>query len=114
MLPSSDGGWGRRRSSASAIGISRESTNKQLRAWAKRDWIRLDSSGQVSYISGARQRAGGVEKYSSIASRQAPEHRSTASSPGPDSSISAAIYSVQLLQSPARSIRQPVQFQLDL
>src|SRR5262249_34676853 len=32
-----------------------------------------------------RQRSGGVEKYSLIASRQAPEHGSTASSPGPDS-----------------------------
>src|SRR5262249_42233258 len=31
------------------------------------------------------QRSGGVEKYSSIASRQAPEHGSTARSPGPDS-----------------------------
>jgi hypothetical protein len=28
-------------------------------------------------VSGARQRSGGVEKYSSIASRQAPEHGST-------------------------------------
>ena len=31
-------------------------------------------------MSGARQRSGGVEKYSSIASRQAPEHGSAASS----------------------------------
>src|SRR5215472_14710041 len=31
---------------------------------------------------GARQRSGGVEKYSSIASRQAPEHGSAPSSPG--------------------------------
>jgi hypothetical protein len=48
-------------------------------------------------VSGARQRSGGVEKYSSIASRQAPEHGSTAIS-----------------QTPARSIPQPVQLQLDL
>jgi CRP-like cAMP-binding protein len=27
------------------IGISRESTNKQLRAWAKRGWIRLERGG---------------------------------------------------------------------
>src|SRR5262249_35567481 len=63
---------------------------------------------------GARQRSGGVEKYSSIASRQAPEHGSAASSPRPDSRISAAIFSAQLMQTPARSIRQPVQLQLDL
>src|SRR5262249_50604772 len=63
---------------------------------------------------GAGLRAGGVEKYSSIASRQAPEHGSMASSVGPDSRISAAIFSAQLMQSPARSIPQPVQLQLDL
>src|SRR5215831_2911015 len=63
---------------------------------------------------GARQRSGGVEKYSSIASRQAPEHGSAASSPGPDSRISAAIFSAQLMQTPARSNPQPVQLQLDL
>src|SRR5262249_38698325 len=62
---------------------------------------------------GARQRSGGVEKYSSIASRQAPEHGSAASSPGLDSRISAAIFSAQLMQTPARSIPQPVQLQLD-
>ena len=65
-------------------------------------------------VSGARQRSGGVEKYSSIASRQAPEHGSTASSRAPDSRISAAIFSAQLMQTPARSIPQPVQLQLDL
>jgi CRP/FNR family transcriptional regulator, cyclic AMP receptor protein len=27
------------------IGISRESTNKQLRAWARRKWIRLERGG---------------------------------------------------------------------
>ena len=27
------------------IGISRESTNKQLRAWAKLGWIRLERGG---------------------------------------------------------------------
>src|SRR5499426_3761117 len=64
-------------------------------------------------VSGARQRSGGVEKYSSIASRQAPEHGSAASSPGLDSRISAAIFSAQLMQTPARSIPQPVQLQLD-
>jgi uncharacterized protein YfiM (DUF2279 family) len=65
-------------------------------------------------VSDARQRSGGVEKYSSIASRQAPEHGSTASSWGPDWRISAAIFSAQLMQTPARSIPQPVQLQLDL
>jgi hypothetical protein len=65
-------------------------------------------------VSGARQRSGGVEKYNSIASRQAPEHGSTAISPGPPSRISAAVFSVQLMQTPARSIPQPVQLQLDL
>ena len=63
---------------------------------------------------GARQRSGGVEKYSSIAARQAPEHGSMASSPGADSRISAAVFSAQLMQTPARSIPQPVQLQLDL
>jgi hypothetical protein len=52
-------------------------------------------------VSGARQRSGGVEKYSSIASRQAPEH-------GRD------LLGLQLMQTPARSIPQPVQLQLDL
>jgi hypothetical protein len=65
-------------------------------------------------VSGARQRSGGVEKYSSIASRQAPEHGSTGSSWGPDSRIRAAVFSAQLMQTPARSIPQPVQLQLDL
>ena len=50
----------------------------------------------------------------SIASPQAPEHGSTASSLGPDSRISAAIFSAQLMQTPARSNPQPVQLQLDL
>ena len=54
---------------------------------------RADSYG----ARGARQRSGGVEKYSSIASRQAPEHGSAASSPRPDSRISAAIFSAQLI-----------------
>jgi len=65
-------------------------------------------------VSGARQRSDGVEKYSSIASRQAPEHGSTASSAGADSRISAAIFSAQLMQTPARSNPQPVQLQFDL
>jgi hypothetical protein len=43
-----------------------------------------------------------VEKYSSIASRQAPEHGSTASSSGAHSKISAAALSAQLMQTPAR------------
>src|SRR5262249_43668205 len=34
-------------------------------------------------------------------------------SPGPDSRISAAVFSAQLMQTPARSIPQPVQLQLD-
>src|SRR5436190_22985958 len=55
-------------------------------------------------------RAGG---YRSIALRRAPEHGSTAMSPGPDSKISAAMFSAQLMQTPARSIPQPVQLQLD-
>jgi hypothetical protein len=65
-------------------------------------------------VSGARQRSAGVEKYSPIASRHAPEHGSMASSLGSDSRISAAIFSAQLMQTPARSIPQPVQLQLDL
>jgi len=65
-------------------------------------------------VSGARQRSGGVEKYSSIASRQAPEHGSKASCSGPDSKISAATFSAQLMQTAARSMPQPVQLQLDL
>jgi hypothetical protein len=36
------------------------------------------------------------------------------SSPGPVSRISAAVFSAQLMQTPARSILQPVQLQLDL
>jgi len=64
-------------------------------------------------MNGARQRSGGVEKYSSIASRQAPEHGSTASSPWPHSRISAAVFSAEVMQTPARSIPQPVQLQLD-
>src|SRR5262249_54542949 len=56
---------------------------------------------------GARQRSGGVEKYSSIASRQAPEHGSTASSSGPDSRMSIAIFSAQFMHTPARSTPQP-------
>src|SRR5262245_46796403 len=55
-------------------------------------------------VSGARQRSGGVEKYSSIASRQAPEHGSTASSP-PVSRISAAVFSAQLMQTPHPAAR---------
>jgi len=65
-------------------------------------------------VSGARQRSDGVEKYSSIASRQAPEHGSTAISLGPGWRISAAVFSAQLMQTPARSIPQPVQLQLNL
>jgi hypothetical protein len=65
-------------------------------------------------VSDARQRSGGVEKYSSIASRQAPEHGSTASSCRPDSRMRAATLSAQLMQTPARSIPQPVQLQLGL
>jgi hypothetical protein len=49
-----------------------------------------------------------------IASRQAPQHGSTAISLGPDSRISAAVFSAQLMQTSARSIPQPVQLQLDL
>ena len=69
-----------------------------------------DSHG-LRDVSGARQRSGGVEQYSSIASRQAPEHGSAASSPGPYSRIS---FSAQLMQTPARSNPQPVQLQLDV
>jgi hypothetical protein len=42
------------------------------------------------------------------------EHGSTATSPGLDSMISAAVFSAQLMQTPARSIPQPVQLQLCL
>src|SRR5262249_50929863 len=65
-------------------------------------------------VSGARQRSGGVEQYSSTAPRQAPEPGSTAISPGPPSRISPAFFPAQLMQPPARSIPQPVQLQLDL
>jgi hypothetical protein len=65
-------------------------------------------------VSDARQRSGGVEKYSWSASRQAPEHGSTVISPGPDSKITAAAFSAQLMQTPASSIPQPVQLQLEL
>jgi hypothetical protein len=65
-------------------------------------------------VTDTRQRSGGVEKYSSIASRQAPEHGSTASSCRPDWRMSAAILSAQLIQTPARSNPQPVQLQFDL
>jgi hypothetical protein len=41
-------------------------------------------SHRLRGVSDARQRSGGVEKYSSIASRQAPEHGSRATSSGPD------------------------------
>ena len=84
-----------------------------LRGEAMRTASAKDCHG-LRGVSGARQRSGGVEKYSSIASRQAPEHGSTASSLGPDSRISAAIFSAQLMQTPARSNPQPVQLQLDL
>jgi len=84
-----------------------------LRGEAMRTASAKDCHG-LRGVSGARQRSGGVEKYSSIASRQAPEHGSTASSLGLDSRISAAIFSAQLMQTPARSIPQPVQLQLDL
>ena len=84
-----------------------------LRGEAMRTASAKDCHG-LRGVSGARQRSGGVEKYSSIASRQAPEHGSTASSLGPDSRISAAIFSAQLMQTPARSMPQPVQLQLDL
>ena len=65
-------------------------------------------------VSGARQRSDGVEKYRSIALAAALEQGSTASSCGPGLRISAAIFSAQLMQTPARSIPQPVQLQLDL
>jgi hypothetical protein len=54
------------------------------------------------------------QRFNSITSRQVLEHGSTASSSGPDWTISAAIFSAQLMQTPARSIPQPVQLQLDL
>ena len=59
---------------------------------------------------GARQRSGGVEKYSSIASRQAPEHGSTASSLGPGSRISAAIFSAQLSRPRRGASRSPCSY----
>jgi len=81
---------------------------------ARRGIAAVTVAPTATALAGARQRSGGVEKYSSIASRQAPEHGSAASSPEPDSTISAAIFSAQLMQTPARSIPQPVQLQLDL
>src|SRR5438067_13721688 len=75
-------------------------------------YVRPDCHG-LRCVSDARQRSGGVEKYSSIASRQAPEHGSTASSCRPDSRMSAAILSAQLMQTPARSIPQPRNSVLD-
>ena len=78
-----------------------------LRGEAMRTASAKDCHG-LRGVSGARQRSGGVEKYSSIASRQAPEHGSKASYSGPDSRICAricaAIFSAQLMQTPARSI----------
>ncbi len=99
---------------AIAQNIEREHKNAS-RSWRKRRARRAERrDGRAHRVSGARQRSGGVEKYSSIASRQAPEHGSTASSSEPDWRISAAIFSAQLMQTPARSIPQPVQLQLDL
>jgi hypothetical protein len=97
-------------------GMLRASRRQRPRQW-QRGALRTTSAKDchgLRGVSGARQRSGGVEKYSSIASRQAPEHGSTASSPGPVSRICAAIFSAQLMQTPARSIPQPVQLQLDL
>src|SRR5262245_7060108 len=73
-----------------------------------------DCRGLTLASTCARQRSGGAEKYSSIASRQAPEHGSTVSSSEPDSRMSIAIFSAQLMHTPARSTPQPVQLQLDL
>jgi hypothetical protein len=87
--------------------------SRQGRRQAMRTASAKDCHG-LRGVSGARQRSGGVEKYSSIASQQAPECASTAISPWPDSRISAAVFSAQLMRTSARSIPQPVQLQLDL
>src|SRR5262245_46560585 len=86
---------------------------RQERRGAFRTTSAKDCHGLRGVI-GARQRSDGREKYCSIASRQAPEHGSTTSSLEPDSRISAAVFSAQLMQTPARSIPQPVQLQLHL
>jgi hypothetical protein len=86
-------------------------------ACLKEAWQSRSDNEYVVVLQNARcprQRSGGVEKYSWSASPQAPEHGSTEISPGPDSKISAAAFSAQLMQTPARSIPQPVQVQLGL
>jgi hypothetical protein len=98
------------KSVSSRSAISAHQRPRQWRGGYCSSYGSADSYG----ARGARQRSGGVEKYSSIASRQAPEHGSAASSLVLDSRISAAIFSAQLMQTPARSIPQPVQLQLDL
>jgi hypothetical protein len=75
--------------------------------------VRRDCYG-LRDVTDECQRSGGVRKYSSMASRQAPEQGWTVGSSRPDSRMSAATLSAQLMQTPARSIPQPVQLQLDL
>jgi hypothetical protein len=62
-------------------------------------------------VSGARQRSGGVEKYSSIASRSGARARLDGDLSGGELEDQRR---AQLMQTPARSIPQPVQLQLDL
>jgi len=86
---------------AIAQNIERE-RQERAKIWRKRRAQRHDGGahrhdGRAHRVSGARQCSGGVEKYSSIASRQAPEHGSKAISPGPPSRISAAVFSAQLM-----------------
>jgi len=38
------------------VGVSRESTNKQLRTWQKRGWIRLDHAAITLLNAGALSR----------------------------------------------------------
>src|SRR5215813_9245084 len=81
--------------------------------FSKRGPLDLGAEGPscAHRVSGARQRSGGVEKYSSIASRQAPEHGSKASSSGPDSRICAricaAMFSAQLSRPRRGASRSP-------
>jgi len=43
------------------IGISRETTNKQLRAWQERKWVRLERGGIVLVNAGALGKLVGEE-----------------------------------------------------
>ncbi len=38
------------------IGVSRESTNKQLRSWQRRKWLKLERGGMVIIVPDALKR----------------------------------------------------------